>query len=98
MDAVAEDNFDLAMAGAGTQVVTGAYTSYMYGSSTSGKTRVPMAVLVLFKHGSGIREILLNSLFITSLGDIKSTGSDGHLERDFEGVCAQENYVDRQLD
>ncbi len=94
----AEDNFDLAIAGAGTQVVTGSYTEYNYGASNSGTTRVVGALLVVFKFGATIREVLLNNLYITKLGDIKSTGSDGHLERDFEATCSLENYSDRYLD
>lgn len=93
-----EDNFDLAFSGAGTAVVTTSYTEYQPGASDSGKVRVQNAVLVLFKHGSLIREILLNNMFVTKLGDIKSTGSDGYVERDFEGICAQENFHDRFLD
>ena len=97
LDAV-EDNFDLAIAGAGTQVVAGAYTEYNYGASDSGETRGVGSLLVVFKVGSAIREVLLNNLFMTKLGDIKSTGSDGHLERDFEATCSLENYSDRFLD
>lgn len=94
----AEDNFDLQVGGAGTQVVAGAYTEYNYGASDSGKTRVVGALLVVFKFGATLREVLLNNLWITKLGDIKSTGSDGHLERDFEGTCSLENFSDRFLD
>lgn len=93
-----EDNLDLAMAGGGTATVTATYHMYQYGGSDSSKKRVPMAMLVVFKHGTGIREVLLNQLFITALGDIKSTGSDGHIERDFEGVCAPEFYYDHFKD
>jgi hypothetical protein len=89
-----EDNFDLMIAGAGTATVSASYHWYQYGGSDSGKTRVLGAALVVFKNGTGIREILLNSLYITSLGDIKATGADGHIERDFEGVCAPETYLD----
>ena len=93
-----EDNLDLAIAGAGTATVTASYHMYHYGGSDSGKTRVPMAMLVVFKHGSGIREVLLNNLYLISLGDIKGTGTDGHVERDFEGVCHAENFVDHIKD
>jgi len=93
-----EDNFDLAIAGGGTAVVTASYKEYNYGASDSSKKRVQGAVLVLFKHGSLIREVLLNNYFVTKLGDVKSTGADGHVERDFEGVCAQENFHDRFKD
>jgi len=92
-----ETNFDLMAGGVGTQNVSGDYTEYQYGASDSAKTRVQGAVLILFKVGSALREILFNNAFIV-LGDIKSTGSDGHIERDFELICAGENFHDRVLD
>jgi len=93
-----EDNLDLMYMGAGTATVTGSYHAYQVGGSDSSKKRVQGAILVLFKSGTKIREVLLNSIFITKLGDIKATGSDGHLERDFEGECHAENYVDSRKD
>lgn len=93
-----EDNLDLIMAGSGTATVTATYHMYQYGGSDSGKTRVVGAILIVFKHGSGIREILLNNAYIISLGDIKSTSSEGHIERDFEITCAIEDYVDHFKD
>lgn len=87
-----EDNIDLAVNGAGTATVSGTYHWYQYGGSDSSKTRVQGAMLIVFKHGSGIKEVLLNNVFLT-FGDEKSTGSDGHIERDFEGICAPQDYI-----
>lgn len=95
---VNEDDFDAMNAGTGTAVVTNTYTEYQHGASDSGKKRVAGAFLVVFKHGTGIREVLLNNLWIMNLGDIKATGADGHLERDFEAICAAEYYIDRFKD
>ena len=92
-----EDNFDLMSGGSGTAVVTASYKEYQVGASDSGKKRVVGAVLVVFKHGSGIREILFNNCFVV-LGDIKATGSDGHIERDVEVYCAPQDYHDRFKD
>ncbi len=92
-----EDNFDTMAGGAGTGVVTNSYTELQYGASDSSKTRLAGAVLVLFKHGAGIREVLVNNALIM-LGDIKGTSADGHVERDFEIVCAPENFHDRFKD
>src|SRR3990167_9310411 len=89
-----EDNFDLAYMGAGTATVTATYHLYQPGASTSGKTRVVGSMLVLFKVGTKLREVLLNNLLITKLGDIKGTGADGHMERDFEGVCHASQYYE----
>lgn len=89
-----EENFDLAFAGAGTATVTSTYCLYQYGGSDSGKKRVVGSLLVLFKYSTKLREILFNNLYITKLGDIKGTSADGHIERDFEGICAPENYYD----
>jgi len=94
---VIEDRFDTMAGGVGVQVNSGNYSEYQYGASDSGSVRTQGAVLVLFKHGSAIREILLNNAFIV-LGDIKATGADGHIERDVELVCAGENFHDRILD
>jgi hypothetical protein len=94
-----EDNFDLMMTGGGTAAVTNTYTRRQVGGSDSGKIRVVGAVLVLYNvSATDIRAVLLNNFWITSYGDIKATGADGHLERDFEGICAPEDYVDDFLD
>ena len=50
-----------------------------------------------FKHGTGIREVLLNNALIT-LGEVKGTGADRHVERDIEVTCAGENFHDRFKD
>jgi len=94
-----EDFFELAFAGAGTAAVTASYTRYQYGGSDAAKKRVPCAILLLCNvSATDVMSVLLNSAYITKLGDIKATGADGHLERDFEAVCAPENFVIDYLD
>jgi len=93
-----ENQLELAMGGAGTAEPTD-YHRYQYGASDSGKKRVVGSIAIHFPIGTtDIRTILLNNALVTSLGDIKATGADGHLERDFEMVCAPENYVDEVRD
>ena len=93
-----ENQLELAMGGAGTAEPTD-YHRYQYGASDSGKKRVVGSIAIHFPIGAtDIRTILLNNALVTSLGDIKATGADGHLERDFEMVCAPENYVDEVRD
>ncbi len=94
-----EDPFDVMATGSGTAAVTASYTRRQYGGSDSGKVRKVGAMLIHYPiSATDIRSVLLNNALITSLGDIKATGSDGHLERDFEIICAPENYVDDFLD
>ena len=93
-----ETQLELAMGGAGTAEPT-SYHRYQYGASDSGKTRVVGSIAIHFPIGtSDLRTILLNNALVMSLGDIKATGADGHLERDFELVCAPENYLDEVRD
>ena len=96
---VAEENqLELAMGGAGTAEPTN-FRRYQYGASDSGKTRVVGSIAIHFPIGTtDLRTILLNNALVLSLGDIKATGADGHLERDFELVCAPENYLDEVRD
>jgi len=92
-----ENQLELAQGGAGTAEPTN-FHRYQYGASDSGKTRVVCSMLVHFPIGTtDLRSILLNNAYVT-LGDIKATGADGHLERDFELVCAPENYLEEVRD
>lgn len=93
-----ETVFDLAFTGAGVGEPTGS-KRHQPGASDSGSTRVVGSLIVHFPMGtSTLRTILFNNLYITSLGDIKATGADGHLEQDFEGVCSPDNYLDEFKD
>jgi len=93
-----ENPLELAMCGAGTGEPT-SFHRYQYGASDSGKTRVVGSMAIHFPVGTtDLRTVLLNNALIVSLGDIKGTGADGHLERDFELVCAPENYIDEVRD
>jgi len=94
-----EDPFELAFAGAGTAAVTASYTRYQYGGSDATKLRVPCAILLLCSvSATDIMAVLLNNAYITKLGDIKATGTDGHMERDFEATCSPDNFVIDYLD
>ena len=92
------DVFDLIITGAGVGEPASS-KRHQYGASDSGSTRVVGSLIVHFPMGaSTLRTILFNNLYLTKLGEIKSTGSDGHLERDFEGVCSPDNYLDEFKD
>jgi len=94
-----EDPFDVMATGSGTAAVSASYTRRQYGGSDASKVRKVGSLLLHFPiSATDIRSILFNNAYITSLGDIKATGNDGHLERDFEIICAPENYVDDFLD
>lgn len=81
--------------GAGTQVATNSYTRYQYGTSASGKTRVTVGAIGLaLDNGTKVVGVLLNNVYMTKLGDIKMTGTDGHWERDFEGMCLAKDYYE----
>lgn len=85
--------------GTGTTVTTG-YTRYQFGSSASGKTRVIIGGMLINIVNSTTEEIsiVLNNLYITKLGDIKLTGTDGHFEQDFEGECLPKDFYLEFLD
>ena len=92
-----EDPFDTMQAGAGTAGSGSGvgYTFLQYGTSTAAKVRKVGSILLHFPiSATDIRSVLLNNAYITALGDIKATGADGHMERDFEIICAPEDYVD----
>lgn len=93
-----ENPLELAMCGAGTAEPTN-FHRYQYGASDSGKKRVVGSLAVHFPIGTtDLRTVLFNNAYVVSLGDIKATGADGHLERDFELICAPENYLDEVRD
>lgn len=82
-------------AGVGVQVATSASTRYQFGRSTAGATRVKIGAIGLaLDNGTKAIGVLLNNVMITKLGDIKMTGTDGHWERDFEGMCLAKDYYE----
>ena len=94
----AAETVELMFGGAGTAVATTTYTRYQYGSSASGATRVKVgAMFILLDNGTNKMNILLNNLMITKLGDVKPTGTDGHWERGFEGMCLPNDYYEEFL-
>ena len=42
--------------------------------------------------------VAMSNVFITKMGDIKSTGSDGHFETDFECECLTKDGAVEWLD
>jgi len=93
-----EDPFDVMASGSGTAAVTNTYTRRQYGGSDSSKLRKVGSILLYIPiSATDIRGVLLNNAVVT-MGDIKATGADGHLERDFEAICSPDNYVDDFLD
>jgi len=94
-----ESPFDTMSSGAGIAEPTN-YHRYQIGASDSGKTRKVGAVALHILGAvaaTDIKTILFNNCYIM-LGDIKATGADGHLEQDFELVCAPENYLEEVRD
>lgn len=82
-------------AGAGTAVATSTYTRYQFGRSTAGNTRVKVGAIGLaLDNGTKVIGVLMNNVYLTKLGDVKVTGTDGHWERDFEGMCLAKDYYE----
>lgn len=76
------------MGGITGDTITGGYTRYQFGESTSGDARVTGgAMLVNLDNGSQEVSVVLDNVKVTKYGDIKPTGVDGHWEVDFEMVC-----------
>jgi hypothetical protein len=91
----AAENLELLFGGTGTQVATNTYTRYQYGDSSVGKRRVKVgALFVGLDNGTDAMNVLLNNIFVTKLGDIKPTGTDGHWERGFEAMCLPKDYYE----
>ena len=92
-----DEDFEALITGGGT-ATTGSLTRYMFGASTTSKTRVTTnAVLLDFYNGSErVSTVFANA--ICNFGDIKYTGSDGHLEIDVDGECLPESFGYEVLD
>lgn len=89
------ENLELLFGGTGTQIATNTYTRYQYGDSTTGKKRINVgAIFVGLDNGTDAMNVLLNNVFVTKLGDIKPTGTDGHWERGFEAMCLPKDYYE----
>lgn len=92
-----DEDFEALPLGGGT-AITGGYTRYMAGASTASKTRVVAnAILLDFYNGSERVSAVFNNA-ICNFGDIKYTGSDGHLEIDVDGECLPESWGIEYLD
>lgn len=92
------ESVEILFGGTGTQIATNTYTRYQYGDSTTGKTRNKIgAVFVGLSNGTNVMNFLLNNVMITKLGDVKPTGTDGHWERSFEGMCLPADYYEEFL-
>jgi len=82
-------------AGTGTQIATNTYTRYQYGNSLAANRRNKIgAIFVGLDNGTDAMNVLLNNVFVTKLGDIKPTGTDGHWERGFEAMCLPKDYYE----
>ena len=80
------------MGGATGDAITGGYTRYQIGESTSGDARsVVSAFLLNVDNTSEEASFVLNNC-IFNIKEIKPTDSDGHFEIDFEGSCLPKDF------
>ena len=61
---------------------TPAFTRFVYGDSTTSPRITVGSFIFVWNNGSGIANALMNKVYVTKMGDIKPTGSDGQLEQD----------------
>lgn len=98
-----ENNWWLEATGAtAIAVASNTYSRYQVGSSTSGKTRTGTSAILLHlddAESSPARcNIVFNSGKFTKIGDVKTTGADGHWEYDFEFKCKTGDFYIEYLD
>lgn len=92
----AGDSFEVLFCGNGIDVSdTPAFTRYAYGDvgTTSGQRLRVGNLIAIFNNGSGISNAAMANVIVTKMGDIKTTGADGHWEFDFEAVCLAKDYA-----
>ena len=92
-----DEDFEALPAGGGTSI-TGGYTRYMLGASTTSKTRVTTNAILFDGYNGSERFSAVFNNAICNFGEIKFTGPDGHLEIDIEGQCLPEYYGFEYLD
>lgn len=85
------------IAGTGT-AITGSYTRYTFGSTTSSKTRVVVGAMLFDLYNGSERATVVMSNVYVNLGEIKPTAVDGHFEVDFDAACLPENGALEYLD
>jgi len=69
-------------------VVTGGYTRYQLGNSSSAETDI----LVQLSGATGAVNIALIDSEITKWGDVRVSGPDGHWEQDITAICLAKNF------
>jgi len=80
--------------GAGIDIAdTPAFTRLTYGDSTTSKRVKVGNIGFVWNNGSGIKNANMNKVLITKMGDIKSTGIDGHWEQECEAVCLAQDFI-----
>ncbi len=72
-----------------------AFSRYKFGDiNTADQQRLRVGNLIfVFNNGSGIVNIAMANVIVTKMGDIKTTGADGHWEMDCEAVCLAQDYT-----
>lgn len=77
--------------GSGTASASG-YTRYRVGDGNRVNTG---AILALLNNGTDEVAVVLDNLYITKLGDLSPTGTDGHWEIEFSAKClAKDFYIE----
>lgn len=92
----AGDSWEVLFCGNGIDIAdTPAFTRYAYGDiNTTNGQRIRVGNLIaIFNNGSGIINCAMANVIVTKMGDIKTTGADGHWEFDFEAVCLARDFA-----
>jgi len=92
----AGDSFETLFSGNATDIADDpAFTRLSYGDmNTTNKQRLRVGnIIAVFNNGAGINNVAMANVMVTKMGDIKTTGADGHWEFDFEAVCLAKDYV-----
>lgn len=88
-----DEVFENYLAGNGEQVPSGTPTHTRYRIGVD-ENREPCAILIQLQ-GQKEKNILFNNFIITKLGDVKTTGADGHYEVEIKGVSLPKDvYVE----
>jgi len=74
------------------------YHRHSFGDTTAAQTRVTAGAIIL-NLNNGVQEAtaMMNEPFV-NLGELKTTGADGHWEMDFEATCLPKDFVLEILD
>lgn len=86
-----DETIETHMGGAGT-AITGGFTRYQYGDSTTAKTRVAKCLLINLDDSTDECNLMLNNAWVVNAGEIGEE-VDGHVDiKNFEIVCLPKDF------